>query len=67
MNTKLKFGALTHGNDLAYGGAEGYPGVAHCAFGVASEIAPIKKGAAYAGLPPSSSRKKRKISHDNDF
>jgi hypothetical protein len=56
MHTRLKFGVLANGSDPEYLRDDGYQGhggfqnADHCAFGVASEIAPIVKGAPYAGL-----------------
>jgi hypothetical protein len=47
MHTRLKFGVLSDGNESEYTGFEGFQ---HCSFGVASEVAPIRKGAQYAGL-----------------
>ena len=47
MHTRLKFGVLSDGSESEYVGFEGFQ---HCAFGVASEVAPIRKGAQYAGL-----------------
>ncbi|KAL6166341.1 hypothetical protein ACJQWK_07697 [Exserohilum turcicum] len=54
MHTKLQFGVLADGSDPEhtrdhYQG-HGFQNVAHCAFGVASEIGPIVRGAHYAGL-----------------
>jgi hypothetical protein len=55
MRTRLQFGVLA-GNedgyleDDGYQGNHGSQGVGHCAFGVASEVAPIVRGAPYAGL-----------------
>lgn len=47
MHTQLRFGAV----GVEYG-ADGLPtqGPGHCAFGVDSEVVPIQRGAAYAGL-----------------
>ncbi|KAI4696029.1 uncharacterized protein J4E88_000200 [Alternaria novae-zelandiae] len=56
MHTRLKFGVLANSNDPEYMREHGYQGIGdfqsvnHCAFGVASEIAPIVRGAPYAGL-----------------
>jgi hypothetical protein len=56
MRTRLKFGVLADGNENeymagdGYQGGSGYQGVGHCAFGVASEIGPIRRGVPYAGL-----------------
>lgn len=57
MYTKLKFGVLADGSDPEHtreegsqGDADEFQSVGHCAFGVASEIGPITKGAPYAGL-----------------
>jgi len=50
MHTKLKFGVLAEGSEVEYMGGEGYQGVGHCAFGVASEVRPVQRGALYAGM-----------------
>lgn len=50
MHTKLKFGVLAEGAEVEYVGGEGYQSVGHCAFGVASEVRPVRRGALYAGL-----------------
>jgi hypothetical protein len=55
MHTRLKFGVLADGSDPeithdGYQGPGNYQGLAHCAFGVVSEVGPIKKGVPYAGL-----------------
>jgi hypothetical protein len=56
MHTRLQFGVLANGSDPEYMRDDGYQGsggfasIGHCAFGVASEIAPIVRGAPYAGL-----------------
>jgi hypothetical protein len=50
MHTRLKFGVLNDHTEIGYDGADGYQGVGHCAFGVASEVGPIKRGIPYAGL-----------------
>ncbi|KAH6876065.1 hypothetical protein BKA58DRAFT_311834 [Alternaria rosae] len=56
MHTRLKFGVLANSDDPEYTREHGYQGIGdfqsvnHCAFGVASEIAPIVRGAPYAGL-----------------
>jgi hypothetical protein len=47
MHTRLKFGVLTDGHEGDYMEMDGFQ---HCAFGVASEVVSIKKGAPYAGL-----------------
>jgi hypothetical protein len=47
MHTRLKFGVLSDGSENEYMGIDGFQ---HCAFGVASEVAPIRKGVTYAGL-----------------
>ncbi|UPX12806.1 uncharacterized protein EKO05_0003343 [Ascochyta rabiei] len=47
MHTRLKFGVLSEGSENECMGAEGFQ---HCAFGVESEVAPIRKGVPYAGL-----------------
>lgn len=47
MHTRLKFGALNEGSENEFISTEGFQ---HCAFGVASEIRPIKRGLPYAGL-----------------
>jgi hypothetical protein len=50
MHTRLKFGVLSDHTDVEYMGGDGMQGVSHCAFGVASEIGPIRRGIPYAGL-----------------
>jgi hypothetical protein len=50
MHTRLKFGVLNDHAEIGYDGADGYQGVGHCAFGVASEVGPIRRGIPYAGL-----------------
>ncbi|KAG9190955.1 hypothetical protein G6011_09043 [Alternaria panax] len=55
MHTRLQFGVLSDGEedflrDDGYQGSGGSQDIHHCAFGVASEIAPIVRGAPYAGL-----------------
>jgi hypothetical protein len=55
MHTRLKFGVLADGSDPeftrdGYQGPGSYQGLAHCAFGVVSEVGPITKGVPYAGL-----------------
>jgi len=50
MHTRLKFGVLNEHADLGYDRGDAYQGVAHCAFGVASEVGPIRRGVLYAGL-----------------
>lgn len=50
MHTRLKFGVLNDQGEVAYNGGDGYQNVGHCAFGVASEVGPISRGAPYAGL-----------------
>ncbi|KAH6633746.1 hypothetical protein C7974DRAFT_309363 [Boeremia exigua] len=47
MHTRLKFGVLNEGSENEFMGTDGFQ---HCAFGVESEIAPIKRGVPYAGL-----------------
>ncbi|KAJ4330230.1 hypothetical protein N0V95_010090 [Ascochyta clinopodiicola] len=47
MHTRLKFGVLSEGSENEHMGTEGFQ---HCAFGVESEVAPIRKGVPYAGL-----------------
>ena len=47
MHTRLKFGVLSEGSENEHMGTEGFQ---HCAFGVVSEVAPIRKGVPYAGL-----------------
>jgi hypothetical protein len=56
MHTRLKFGVLNEHIDVEYVGGDGMQGVNHCAFGVASEIGPIRRGIPYAGM-----RKRNKI------
>ncbi|KAJ4304637.1 hypothetical protein N0V90_000163 [Kalmusia sp. IMI 367209] len=49
MHTRLQFGVLNeHTED--YVGVEALPGIGHCAFGVPSELSPIRRGMPYAGL-----------------
>ena len=50
MHTRLKFGVLAEGGEVEYVGGDGYQGVGHCAFGVESEVGPIRRGVPYAGL-----------------
>jgi hypothetical protein len=51
MNTQLKFGVLNEGgHEQEYMGIENLQGAGHCAFGVPSEITPIRRGLPYAGL-----------------
>jgi hypothetical protein len=50
MYTQLRFGALNEQTEVEYLGGEGNQGVGHCAFGVASEIGPVRRGVPYAGL-----------------
>ncbi|KAF2449936.1 hypothetical protein P171DRAFT_351854 [Karstenula rhodostoma CBS 690.94] len=50
MHTRLQFGVL-HGHTEEYVGVEALPGIGHCAFGVPSELSPIRRGQPYAGLP----------------
>jgi hypothetical protein len=55
MHTRLKFGVLADGSDPEftrdpYQGQGSYLGLAHCAFGVVSEVGPITRGVPYAGL-----------------
>jgi hypothetical protein len=47
MHTRLKFGVLSEGSENEFMGEQGFQ---HCAFGVASEVAPIRRGVPYAGL-----------------
>lgn len=47
MHTRLKFGVLSEGSENEFMGTEGFQ---HCAFGVVSEVAPIRRGVPYAGL-----------------
>ncbi|KAF2824950.1 hypothetical protein CC86DRAFT_295509 [Ophiobolus disseminans] len=58
MHTKLKFGVLNEHTDVEYQNGDGYQGVGHCAFGVASEVGPIRRGIPYAGLQRRSKRQK---------
>jgi hypothetical protein len=58
MHTQLRFGALNEHNEVEYLGGEGNQGVGHCAFGVASEIGPVRRGVPYAGLKKRSKHKK---------
>lgn len=50
MHTRLQFGVLNEHAD-EYVGMEALPGIGHCAFGVPSELSPIRRGQPYAGLP----------------
>lgn len=50
MHTRLKFGVINENSEVEYVGGDGYQGVAHCAFGVASEVGRIRRGVPYAGL-----------------
>jgi hypothetical protein len=50
MHTRLKFGVLNDHTDNEYVGGDPYQNVGHCAFGVTSEIGPIRRGIPYAGL-----------------
>jgi hypothetical protein len=50
MHTRLKFGVLNDHVGVEYMGGDSYQNVGHCAFGVASEIGPIRRGIPYAGL-----------------
>ncbi|KAH8707589.1 hypothetical protein GQ44DRAFT_752840 [Phaeosphaeriaceae sp. PMI808] len=61
MNTRLKFGALLETAEVEYVGGDGYQGVSHCAFGVESEVGPIRKGIPYAGLKKRNKRQKVEI------
>ena len=47
MHTRLKFGVLSEGSESEFMGTEGFQ---HCAFGVVSEVAPVRRGVPYAGL-----------------
>lgn len=47
MRTRLRFGVLDEGEAWEAGDAED---VRHCAFGVAAEVGPVRRGARYAGL-----------------
>lgn len=58
MYTRLKFGALNEHAEVEYVGGEGFQGVGHCAFGVPSEIGPLRWGVAYAGLKKRNKRHK---------
>lgn len=58
MYTRLKFGALNEHAEVEYVGGEGFQGVGHCAFGVPSEIGPLRRGVAYAGLKKRNKRHK---------
>lgn len=66
MHTRLKFGVLTQGGEVEYMGGEGYQGVGHCAFGVASEVTPIKRGVAYAGIQQRKNRSQALIEEEHD-
>lgn len=50
MLTKLRFGVLGEGLEVDCMGRDSMQSVGHCAFGVASEVTPIKKGMPYAGM-----------------
>lgn len=50
MHTRLKFGVISEGSEVEYMGGDEYQGVGHCAFGVVSEVGPIRRGVPYAGL-----------------
>jgi hypothetical protein len=51
METKLQFGVLNeHAEMMELVGPDGPIGVGHCAFGVPSEVSPIRRGVPYAGL-----------------
>jgi hypothetical protein len=56
MHTRLKFGVLNEHTEIGYNGGDGYQGVGHCAFGVESEMGPIRRGMIYAGLQRRSKR-----------
>jgi hypothetical protein len=61
MNTRLKFGVLNEGgHEQEYMGIENLQGAGHCAFGVPSEITPIRRGLPYAGLQNREVRRSRK-------
>ncbi|KAF1842882.1 uncharacterized protein K460DRAFT_378163 [Cucurbitaria berberidis CBS 394.84] len=60
MHTRLKFGVLADGSEAEYMGGDGYQGVGHCAFGVASEVGPIIRGVPYAGLPDAGLKRRAK-------
>lgn len=47
MHTRLKFGVLSEGSENEYMHTDGFQ---HCAFGVVSEVVPIRQGVPYAGL-----------------
>lgn len=47
MHTRLKFGVLSEGTESEWLGSDGFQ---HCAFGVVSEVAPIRRGVPYAGI-----------------
>ncbi|KAL5115391.1 hypothetical protein ACEQ8H_006691 [Pleosporales sp. CAS-2024a] len=64
MRTRLKFGVLNGHTELEYYGSEGPASVGHCAFGVASEIGPIRRGVPYAGLKKRNLRSE--VGKDND-
>lgn len=59
MHTRLQFGVLNGHMEAEYRGGDGYQSVAHCAFGVPSEVGPIIRGMPYAGLTRRSVRKER--------
>lgn len=58
MQTRLRFGVLNDPHAEEYIGVEALPGIGHCAFGVPSEVSPIRRGQPYAGLE----RRNRKFS-----
>ncbi|KAF2249208.1 hypothetical protein BU26DRAFT_426836 [Trematosphaeria pertusa] len=57
MHTRLQFGVLNEFSEIEYMAMEGLQGVGHCAFGVPSELSPIRKGVPYAGLKRRSERR----------
>jgi hypothetical protein len=65
MRTRLQFGVLAESEedyprDDGYQGSGGSQGIGHCTFGVASEVAPIVRGAPYAGLKQRKSEKRQR-------
>jgi hypothetical protein len=64
MHTRLKFGVLNEHTEIGYNGGDGYQGVGHCAFGVESEMGPIRRGMIYAGLQRRSKRQEDEKTDD---
>jgi hypothetical protein len=66
MHTRLKFGVLNEHTEVEYVGGEGLQSVGHCAFGVASEIGPIRQGVPYAGLKKRNKRQEVENTDNNE-